>query len=227
MKRLLFLAALVGFLSSSCSFQKSAATGWDYSADPTTAANTDKLNNYEVNGRMVIMDADLQMEVSNIDSTVDELMAIAFEYDGYVVSSSNFKTMIRLDSKEFTTAMNRIKKLGEVTAQTITGKDVTEEFFDLELRLENAKNARIRYTELLHAAKNVDEILRIEHELERLNGTIDSIAGKLEKLSHLDRFATLTIHHRALLSDDEPKLGVLSYVGLGIYKGVRWLFVRN
>lgn len=206
------------------------STGYDYSSDAGRNDNTstnDNLN-YEKNSlRKIIMDASVTMNVTDIDSTVDEVVNVALDFEGYVVSSSNLRTTIRINSDHFKTALDRIKKLGDVTSQNITGRDVTEEFYDMELRLDNAIKARDRYLELLNAAKDMNEILRLERELERLNTTIDTIKGKLEKLKHLDQYATISVNHHSVIKEKTKKPGILSYVGIGIYKGVRWLFVRN
>ena len=57
--------------------------------------------------------------------------------------------------------------------KSITGKDVTDEHYDLNIRLENAQLARDRYLELLNRAQTVDETLKVEKELERLNTELD------------------------------------------------------
>jgi hypothetical protein len=55
-----------------------------------------------------------------------------------------------------------------VKDKNIAGEDVTEEYRDLEIRLDSAEKTRQRYLELLNKAERVKEILKIEKELERL-----------------------------------------------------------
>lgn len=231
--RILTIAALfVGLISTtSCYHQASLAysSSDDYAYDaPRVEDVAGDNNSYEANtDRKIIMDAEVHLDITNTDSTVNEIINLALAYEGYVVSSSNTKTIIRINSDYFKTCLDKIKLLGEVTAQNITGQDVTEQHYDLNLRLENAMNARDRYSKMLAETSDLNEALRLERELERLNNTIDTIKGKLERLEHLDQYATMTIFHIEQEVEEQLKPGVLSYVGIGIYKGVRWLFVRN
>ena len=91
----------------------------------------------------------------------------------------------------------------------------------LKIRLDNATKARETYLALLKKAENVESALKVEKELERLNGEIDILEGKMQKLSHLSQYSTITINIKS-----KPKPGILGYIGIGIYKSVRWLFVR-
>lgn len=76
--------------------------------------------------------------------------------------------------------------------------------------------------ELLEKAQTVEEILKVEKELERLNGEIDQLKGKIKRYDHLTQLATITIH-----LEEKKKLGILGYISVGLYKAVKWLFVRN
>ena len=85
-----------------------------------------------------------------------------------------------------------------------------------------SQQARGRYLDLLDQAATVDEILKVEKELERLNETIDLLKGKMNRIDHLDTYATITINLR-----ERQKPGILGYIGIGLYRSVRWLFVRG
>jgi hypothetical protein len=76
--------------------------------------------------------------------------------------------------------------------------------------------------ELLAKAENVEAALKVEKELERLNSTIDLLKGKMNRINHLAEFSTITINLK-----EKKKPGIIGYVGIGIYRSVKWLFVRN
>ena len=73
-----------------------------------------------------------------------------------------------------------------------------------------------------HDAAQKQAALAVEKELERVNGDIESFEGKLNKLTHLADMATITVQLQ-----EKDKLGPLGYVFVGLWKGVRWLFVRG
>jgi hypothetical protein len=84
-------------------------------------------------------------------------------------------------SEHLNDAIKEISELGKVQGKSLSGQDVTEEYLDFQIRLENAEKSRERYLELLAKAENVEAALKVEKELERLNGTIDLLKGKMNR----------------------------------------------
>lgn len=172
--------------------------------------------------RKIITSVNLTLQVENADSVNQQISALLEQTDGYVSIMGTKRTVIRVDSSQLEIILTKLSSLGKVTAKNTYGKDVTDDYRDYEIRLENAEKSRIRYLELLKKADNVQEILLIEKELERLNETIDLLKGNLKRLSHLSEYATITIDIEV-----KKKPGLIGYVFVGAYKSVRWLFVRN
>jgi hypothetical protein len=139
-----------------------------------------------------------------------------------VLSSEDGSTAIRIPASSFKDAIREIEKLGEVTAEKITGQDVTESFRDLQTRLDNTQKTRQRYLSLLDMAKNIEEVLMLEKELERLSREIETYKGKIERLEHLVEYCTITVK-----TSQEIRPGPASYLFYGLYSGIRWMFVWN
>jgi hypothetical protein len=176
----------------------------------------------EESKRIVIFDANLLLETDEPDSISGQMADIAKKYNGYVLLSGNEKTAIRVSSIHLRDAIADIEGLGKVISKELTGRDVTEEYRDLEIRLDNAQKARQRYLELLSRAENVEAALKVEKELERLNQEIDLLKGQLNRLAHLEQYSTITVRIRK-----EIKPGLVGYIFYGLYKAVAWLFVRE
>lgn len=172
--------------------------------------------------RKIIYSAALTVVSSLPDSINPQLERITEKYDGYINNLSTTETTIRIKSEYFETVVEEIEKLGKVTRKNIYGNDVTEQYWDAQIRLDNALETRKRYLELLKMAQNVEEAILVERELARITQDIDLLKGRINKLDNLEEFATITISIR-----EKTKLGVLGYVGVGLYKSVKWFFVRN
>jgi predicted nucleic acid-binding Zn-ribbon protein len=136
------------------------------------------------------------------------------------LSSGGNETSIRIPSTGFNSAIEDIEKLGEIIEKKLSGNDVTEQYSDPETRLDNAEKTRQRYLALLERAESMDEILRLEKELERLNIRIEMLKGKIERLSHLIHYCTITVK-----SFKEVEPGPVAYAFYQLYSGVKWLFV--
>ncbi|MBP7514914.1 MAG: DUF4349 domain-containing protein [Flavobacteriales bacterium] len=173
-------------------------------------------------GRMVQQSAALEMRVKEPDSTNAHLLDIAKRHEGYVVMLGDRRSTIRVKSTALGDAVNEVAGLGNVRSKSFKGEDVTEQYVDVELRLENARKARDRYLELLKQAEDVQAALAVEKELERLNGEIELLEGRANKLKHLTDMATISVD-----LNKREKLGPLGYACVGAWKGVRWLFVRG
>lgn len=172
--------------------------------------------------RKILYNADLTLTVEAPDSTNQYIQAIAKRHGGYVNEIGTYRSIIRVESEALDATIAELSQLGRLDRKSIRGQDVTETYLDYQIRLDNAQQARTRYLELLDKAETVDDILKVEKELERLNETIDLLKGKMNRIDHLDTYATITINLR-----ERQKPGILGYIGIGVYRGVRWLFVRG
>lgn len=211
--------------------EKSSASGWNYEKQNTGGLEYNdllevhKMKSEEVNapeGRKVIYNASLEMSPRSADTINARLLGIAHKHGGYVLSTGPKSATIRVRSADLNITLDEIGRLGKVKNKKIWGSDVTEEYTDLEIRLDNLKKTRARYLELLQKANNVSETLTVEKELERLSRELDIIEGKLNRLSHLTEYSTIEVYYYS-----KPKPGPLGYVFVGLYKGVKWLFVRG
>lgn len=218
---LLLSIVLYSCTSHKSSFYRSRYASYGWSNNKVRAKFGDKEeSNFQK--RVVIYNADLTLVVKNTDSVNAFLTRLANKYEGYVVSLGNETSVIRVKSNFLSDAINDVTTTEKVKRKTISGDDVTEEFEDYNIRLENATKARQRYLELLTKAENVEATLKVEKELERLNTEISLLEGKIKRMQHLSDFSTITVS-----LEKKIKPGILGYIGIGLYKGIKWLIIRN
>jgi hypothetical protein len=115
-----------------------------------------------------------------------------------------YDLIIRLPSKNFEQLVQGIESgKDEILFKKINSNDVTEEFLDIQTRLENKRKYLKRYNELLSKAKNVNEILSIEENIRQLMEEIESKEGRLKYLNDQVDLSTL---HVILFKEYQPKL---------------------
>ena len=170
--------------------------------------------------RLIISTAWLKIKTAEPDEVQSKVMIMAANFNGYVVNSTNDQTTIRVPAANLQQALLEIELFGEIVEKRISGRDVTEEFKDLDIRIENAEKTRNRYLELLKIAATVSEILPIEKELERLNRELDLLKSKRERLSNMIAFASITVK-----TVPQLKPGPVGRVFTTLYEGVKWLFI--
>jgi hypothetical protein len=148
--------------------------------------------------RMVIFTAILQIEVGDIDSTVDEIRLVTDEAGGFISGVSTSKSgggvvTVRVPQVKFYDAIKEIEALGEVEERDLKGEDITDTFVDLEAQLGNLRREEERLAEILDMAVNVEEVLKVEAELNRVRGEIERITGELKYIEGRVELATITV----------------------------------
>ena len=120
---------------------------------------------------------DLMVEQKQLAPTLNDVIDRAAKRGGYIHQQTDQSVTIRVPSVRFRDTMRAFEELGEVTHRSVQAQDVTEKFFDLGVRLKSLLATRDRLERVLDRAKTIEEVLRIEQELRRLNGEIDKLEG--------------------------------------------------
>jgi len=228
MRKTLFPLLLAGLavLMLGCSASRNVAypSGMYFYDSPPTPAGVmqEGASDQPISERKVLYSAQITMAVADPDTASARIGSIAARYGGYLSRGGTYQTVIRVRSIHLQAALADIAALGKLIDQSVTGQDVTDQYHDYRIRLENAERARSRYLALLEQAASVEEALKVEKELERLNETIELMKGKMARIEHLDQFSTITVYHR-----EKIKPGPVGYLGVGVWHVVKWLFVRN
>ena len=225
--RTLFISIFLYSILSGCSTPRESVSGYSYesvSKDQLGRLNEDEYHpsQPDPNNKKILFSATLSLSVSRPDSAVSRIAGTAARYKGYIQETGTYRSVIRVPAASLNPALADLSDIGKVRSKSVTGQDVTSEYLDHQIRLDNAQKARERYLELLARAENVEAALKVEKELERLNETIDLLKGHINRIDHLNEYSTITVYLK-----EKKKPGVLGYVGMGLYYSVKWLFVRN
>jgi Domain of unknown function (DUF4349) len=145
---------------------------------------------------MLIYTANLTMAVYQVERGLGEVERIARELGGYLAARTDLAITVRVPRGAFDKALKMIEPAGDVVHREIKAEDVTDEFFDLEVRLRNARALRDRLSKLLQQAA-VKEALDIEKELARVTQEIESIEGKLKLFRHRVEYSTINVTFQA------------------------------
>ncbi|OPY21188.1 MAG: hypothetical protein A4E24_00669 [Methanomethylovorans sp. PtaU1.Bin093] len=179
------------------------SVSYEYASDEMLAG--DVTSEVYISERKTITSVEMSIEVDNASRTVDDIITMTTAAGGYVSSSSVYDlsydstprkegyVTVRIPSENYTAFVKDIENLGDLSSKSITGTDVTEEYIDLEARLNNLQKQEKRLTEILNMSNTVEEVLSVEKELERVRGEIDSLTGRLQYLDNRIDLATINI----------------------------------
>lgn len=169
---------------------------------------------------MLIYTANIHLAVFEAKKAMEAAEKLARDSGGYLVRRNDRTITFRVPAGKFQGTLAEVVKLGDVLHREVSARDVTEEFFDVQTRLQNLEAVRERFEELLKRAQKVEEALAVERELERVAGQIEQLKGRLKLLKELVAFSTITIEFQPRAVDQvgsEVKLPFpwLEQLGLG------------
>jgi len=162
----------------------------------------DKLEKQEVIKKKIIKDGQLGIRVTELEKTKNHIDTLITIYGGYYANEnfnntdweSSYSLKIRIPFSNFEKLITEIENGdGEILYKQIDARDVTDQFIDLETRLENKRNYLKRYNDLLKQAKSIKEILEIEEKIRGLEEEIESTTGRLKYLSDIVDYSTLDL----------------------------------
>lgn len=174
--------------------------------------------------RKVILDASLRLRVKSYKDATTRLEEISRRAGGYVESSVGEATAgelrsgtvsLRIPQDAFDAVMADIEALGKMVYKDVSARDVTEEYVDLDKRLENARRQEAKLLELLKRAGSVEDALAVERELGRVREQVELLTGKLSYLEHSVSFSSIRVRL------EEPSVASPWPPGLGLGDALR------
>ncbi len=156
----------------------------------------------------IIYTGHIEINVENVDEAFDTVTNMVEERGGYISESrfwdqfdgaqKNLRLVLRVPAETFDNTISELQELGRIIDQSTRGQDVTEQYYDLEARLNNKISQEVRYLEILEMATTVEEVLKVEKELERIRGDIESMEGRMRYLRDQVSLATITLIAREI-----------------------------
>jgi hypothetical protein len=158
--------------------------------------------------RKIIRNATLTLEADEPSKATQRVASVAESRGGFVVTSESrqqggargskgyevFTVEIRVPSAQFDAALSEIRAAaGSVTAQKITGRDVTEEYIDLEARLRTQRALESQLLEIMKGADAVADAISVQRELTTVRTEIERVEGRRRFLENQSSLSTISV----------------------------------
>lgn len=154
--------------------------------------------------RKLIKNAALSFETDSLAARKKIVNKAVKKYYAYVEHEEQFAssyeetvtTRIRVPAANFDPFMEAISAgVGSFDNKTIEVDDVTEEYVDVEARINTKKELKIRFIALLDKAETIAKIMEVEREINALQAEIESYEGRLKYLSGSVKYATVNLSY--------------------------------
>lgn len=168
------------------------------------APGKDNFSNNPGWDKKIIKTAELQLQVddfkkfnTNIHSSIKNFGAYITDEkqseDGYRIENS---VTIKVPSDQFDALVNSFGGEGiKLLVKNISSEDVTGEMVDTKARMQAKMAVRDKYLELLKQAKNMNDILQVQDEINSIQEDIESAKGRVNYLQHASAYSTVNLDY--------------------------------
>lgn len=152
--------------------------------------------------RKVIHTARLEIATDELGDASATLSGIAEGVGGYVATSDSsgvgdeitrVSATLRVPTAAFETALAQLRAKGTVHSEGLVGRDVTEEYSDLEAQLRSQTALEERMLVILAKTESVEDALAVERELVRVRSTVETLEGRRKLLDHQVAMANIEV----------------------------------
>lgn len=158
--------------------------------------------------RKIINRADLTIETTEFNDSINSLESLTTNLGGYIESSNLFQQginqssynenrsgdfVVRIPKESFQKFLNDSGNFGIVTNKRVYGEDITGQYYDREGRLKVLKAQEERYLEILKGANEIEQVLEVEKYLTEVRYEIESLTGTLKQMDNLVDYSTVNI----------------------------------
>ena len=170
--------------------------------------------------KKIIKNGDMEIAVSNLLEAKKKVSEIIKNNKAYLQSetfrnsdtSENINLVIRVPHQNFDAIINSFSDgIGSVEAKTVKAEDVTEEYTDVSIKLENKRIYLEKYREMLKNAASTKDILEIQENIRALEDEIDVAEGRLRFIDDRVNYSTLEL----LLFKEKARTSATSKIGFG------------
>ena len=162
----------------------------------------------------------MEIDVTNLIDAKKKVSEIIKNNKAYLQSetfrnsdtSENINLVIRVPHQNFDTIINSFSEgIGSMEAKTVKAEDVTEEYTDVSIKLENKRIYLEKYRDMLKSAKTTKDMLEIQENIRNLEDEIDVAEGRLRFIDDRVNYSTLEL----LLFKEKVRSSATSKIGFG------------
>ncbi len=178
----------------------------DTVAVPSTPQNnvsTTRKNNPDWD-KKIIKTATVQLELDDYNKFNTTVRNSVKQFGAYIAEEKQMESDYRIENSlsikvpvaQFDALVNSFGGDGiKIMVKNISSQDITGEVVDTKSRMQAKLAVREKYLELLKQAKNMDEILRVQNEINEIQENIEAANGRIDYLQHASAYSTINLSY--------------------------------
>jgi hypothetical protein len=157
----------------------------------------------ELSRRKIIYNATLDLAVERLSDAVASLDHLVKQHQGLLAESEinsnphaprSASWRVRIPVDGFADFVSQVTKLGEPLKNKTDSQDITDKYFDFQVRIENKKVQVERLQKIIkEQTGKISELLEAERELSRVTTELEQLKGTVNLWDNQVALATVTI----------------------------------
>jgi hypothetical protein len=153
--------------------------------------------------RKIVRNGSLSVEVPDLHAALATVRSDTIAAGGYVTNESQGRDEFdvrqgsitcRIPAEKLDATLAKFQALGRVQSVSVQAEDITEQYFNLEIRLRNQQQLESRLLKLLDQPGNkVSDLVEVEREVARVRSEIDELEGRKRFWDSQVSLSTLTV----------------------------------
>lgn len=166
---------------------------------------------YDSVDRKIVTDTSLSLKVDDVSLVLDQINKLAASHQGFMVNQNVNRPeegasgyiSVRVKSDKLEEFLTAVRNLGvKVVSENVSGRDITEQYTNIEERLRVLNTTKRKFEEMLGSAFTVSDMLEVQRELLNLQTQIDSLEGTRRYLAESADYSLVSVY----LATDEMAL---------------------
>ncbi|MEN6637349.1 MAG: DUF4349 domain-containing protein [Clostridiaceae bacterium] len=152
--------------------------------------------------RKIVYTADMTVTVDDPAAALNTLLEKAKALGGYVSGSysttdeagTNYAySTLKVPADQLEALITAANALGKVNDYRLSSDDISQSYYDIQARLDNAKAEEQQLLEILAKCETVEDILAVRQSLTSVRADIESYTAQMKLWDNLVAYATLNI----------------------------------
>lgn len=183
-------------------------TGYELSSTGEAIKVSEKDYNSEGDGKItgeyekkIIKNAHVYMTAESATEAYDMLLEYLISNGGYEFTRSSEKNgsyvvinaTFKVSPEHFDAVLDYANECGDIRNMNVNADDITSQYYDTQIRLENKRKNLEKYYELLADAYAMDDIIKLQNQIDTITADIEAAEGQLKMWNSLVRESTIDI----------------------------------
>lgn len=166
--------------------------------------NYESTPNLNVEDRMVVKTTNISLVVKDVTEAIKTIENKASSLGGYVVNSSVVSPeglskgdiSIRVPTERLDDTISYLEDTVslKVVSKEVQGRDVTDDYIDIEKRITTLQNSKTKYEQLLNSTNDIEQIFNITNRIISLEERIDNLKGRQQYLEGTSKTALIRVN---------------------------------